>query len=136
MDRSRLVRTVWISSLVGCAISAVAFLAWMGWKTSHGKLEYERVRTLAANLANDEFEMRFRRRPFWPEMYEARLVDDRWHWGRFDPAYFFSTQVSFRNDATDLKFAFSGRPTAQLHQSNRDLGHHQMNRCQGFRLRS
>jgi hypothetical protein len=63
--------------------------------------QHERVRVLAANLANDEFHQRFGRRPFRPEMYEPELRRGRWYWGSFQPAAFFSAEVSFRRDTTD-----------------------------------
>jgi hypothetical protein len=101
MDHSRLIRTVAAISLAVIALMGASLLTWTSWKKWQAKREYEGVREFAANLANDEFEGRFHRRPFRPETYEPELRDDRWHWGGFEPAGFFSAEVSFRRDATD-----------------------------------
>src|SRR5262245_44873769 len=103
MNRAKLTRIVCVSALATVSLIAVMFLTWNGWKQWQGRREYEQVRLFAANLANDEFANRFGQRPFRPDMYEPELHAGRWYWGSFEPAEFFSAEVSFRRDTTDPK---------------------------------
>src|SRR5262245_21590093 len=101
MFRFNEVRAIWLITLAAAVLVVLVTMAWRGWEQRRERLEIDRVRTLAARMANDEFERRFQQRPFRAEMYEPELRDDRWLWGKFEPAEFYSAEVSFRRDITD-----------------------------------
>lgn len=65
----------------------------------------EEATEIAARLANDECEKHYKRRPFSPENYKAVFRDNRWHWGKFDPAgvHGYSAEVAFKKDGSDPK---------------------------------
>jgi hypothetical protein len=66
---------------------------------------------LAAKLANDECERRYRKRPFTAEQHAAVLEGDVYRWGRLDPGgpAGLSAVVTFRADGSqpDLQVYFS-----------------------------
>ena len=49
-------------------------------------LTQHQAASLAAQLANDECEKRFKRRPFTATSFAATYTEGRWCWGRLDPA--------------------------------------------------
>jgi hypothetical protein len=58
---------------------------------------------LAAQLANDQCERKYRRRPFKPGQYPAVLQDGVYHWGKLDiggPGGF-SALVTFYRDGSE-----------------------------------
>ena len=66
-------------------------------------LSAEQAAALSARLANDECERLYKRRPFTPEQYEAKLMDGSYHWGHLDvgaPAGL-SAEVSFKPDGSE-----------------------------------
>ncbi|MDP2897255.1 MAG: hypothetical protein Q8Q12_12000 [bacterium] len=65
----------------------------------------EEAAKAAASLANDECEEHYKRRPFSPENYEPVFRDNRWRWGKFDPAgiHGYSAEVSFKKDGSHPK---------------------------------
>src|SRR5947207_2377260 len=60
---------------------------------------------LAAKLANDESEHRYKRRPFAASQHPAVLRDDEYHWGGLDEGgqAGYSALVTFRPDGTQPK---------------------------------
>lgn len=67
------------------------------------KLSAAEAAELAARLANDQCERRFRRRPFRAEQHQAILQDSSYHWGGLDvggPGGY-SASVTFRQDGSD-----------------------------------
>ena len=50
------------------------------------RLSAQQAAELAAELANDECHRLYRQRPFNSEDYTLSVRNDRWHWGRLDPA--------------------------------------------------
>ena len=66
---------------------------------------------LAAKLANDECERRYRKRPFTAEQHAAVLEGDMYRWGRLDPGgqAGLSALVTFRADGSqpDVEVYFS-----------------------------
>ena len=58
---------------------------------------------LAAQLANEQCERQYRRRPFKPEQHSAIFQGGRYHWGGLDVggAGGFSAVVTFRRDGSE-----------------------------------
>jgi hypothetical protein len=76
-----------------------------------GRLDAAGAAELACRLANERCEQEWRKRPFVPSAFEAKLQDGRWVWGRYTAAgpQGFSAVVTFDR---------SGRlPTVQLYFS-------------------
>lgn len=69
------------------------------------ELSPEGAANFAANLANEECQKLCKRRPFSPGSYRATFRDNRWYWGKFDPAgvHGYSAEVSFRKDGGAAK---------------------------------
>lgn len=69
------------------------------------------VAIMAANLANDECERLYGKRPFYANLYSVEFRDNTWHWGRLDPAGIngLSAEVSFKQDGSNpmIKVYFS-----------------------------
>ena len=68
-------------------------------------LSADQASILAATLANDECERLYKKLPFRPEQYKAKMVDGLYHWGQLDvgaPAGL-SAEVSFKPDGSDPK---------------------------------
>lgn len=58
---------------------------------------------LAAQLANDQCDLQYRRRPFKPEQHPAVFEDGRYRWGGLDVGGVagFSAVVTFRQDGSE-----------------------------------
>ena len=67
------------------------------------KLSPRGAAKFAAKLANRECEELYKRKPFSPKSYKAIFRENRWHWGKFDPAgiHGYSAEVSFKKDGSD-----------------------------------
>ena len=57
---------------------------------------------LAARLANEDCQKRYRRRPFTPDQYDVVLDGDHYRWGKMEVGgrNGFSALVTFRKDGT------------------------------------
>jgi hypothetical protein len=81
-------------------------------------LSTEEASTLAARLANEQCERRYRRRPFKPEQYPAILLDGVYHWGKLDVGGHagFSASVIFYPDGSEphVEVYFSSDTTLGL----------------------
>ena len=73
---------------------------------------------LAAELANEQCATDFGRKPFAPENDRAEFVDERWRWGRWDPAGIdgYSAIVTFD--------AWGSDPEVQIFYSVDLMNHH------------
>lgn len=66
------------------------------------KLLPDEAARVAASLANDECGKHYKRRPFSPKNYEPVFRDNRWRWGKFDPAgiHGYSAEVLLRKNGS------------------------------------
>jgi hypothetical protein len=101
----------WLPSRLALTAIAVLVLACHSVEEHEGRhgaggglSEHEAV-VLAAELANDECERWFARRPFAPSDYPIGKVGRRYRWGHMDPAGVdgFSAEVSFDPDGRDVR---------------------------------
>ena len=71
-------------------------------KRSARALTQEEAATRAAELANDECERLYQKRPFKAQQYAAMLEGEVYRWGRLDPGapYGLSAVVTFRADGS------------------------------------
>lgn len=69
------------------------------------RLSAQQAAELAAEIANEECHRLYKERPFNSEDYALSVRDDRWHWGRLDPAghYGLSATVDFALDGSKPK---------------------------------
>jgi hypothetical protein len=84
---------------------ACAVLAWAGCSSSHHLTNPRQAEQHALALANAKAKEVYGKEPFAPGQFPIILSQERWQWGRFDPAGVdgYSAQVSFRKDKTDPK---------------------------------
>ena len=66
-------------------------------------LSPEEAAELAAQLANQDCERKYKRQPFQPGQHKAVLQDGFYHWGQLDIGGIagFSAMVSFRQDGSE-----------------------------------
>ena len=71
--------------------------------SAHRVLSPQDAAELAAQLANEQCERQFRRRPFTPGLYSAKLQDGLYQWGELDVGGVggFSAVVTFRQDGSE-----------------------------------
>jgi hypothetical protein len=91
--------------LAGCSHRPV-----QGGRTSSSQIKSQALSAgaaaqLAAKLANDECERRFKRRPFSAERYDAVLENGVYRWGRLDVGApgGYSAKVTFHEDGSRPK---------------------------------
>ncbi len=68
-------------------------------------LSTEEASRLAAKLANDECNRIWKVRPFTADLYQPKLKDGSYSWGRLDPGGpgGLSARVTFKHDGTEPK---------------------------------
>ncbi len=90
-----------LTAQLGCAPSQAPGSGQQAGATRRA-LSPENAAVLAAKLANEECQRRYRRQPFQPSQYTAFLRDGIYHWGQLDVGGEggFSSLVTFRPDGS------------------------------------
>ena len=101
---------------VGCVRSTSPGAAQSSEPMERRALSAEGAGMLAAQLANEQCEHQYRRRPFKPGQHSAVFQDGLYHWGKLDVGGVggFSAVVTFRQDGSE--------PHAEVYFSSDALG--------------
>jgi hypothetical protein len=91
-------------------LNTTVFNAYSNSENKQKIITQEQAATLASKIANEKFQSVFGISPFTPESYTAELVDNKWRWGKIDPAAIngCSAIVTFNKDGShkNVKVAF------------------------------
>src|SRR5260221_8915225 len=116
-------QTILLGGMIACLVSQVGCVRSTGHSAgessepvSRGALSAEDAGMLAAQLANEQCERQYRRRPFTPGQHPAIFKDGLYHWGKLDVGGVggFSAVVTFRQDGSE--------PHAEVYFSSDALG--------------
>src|SRR5690349_7506560 len=84
--------TILVGALIACLVAQGGCARSTGQTgqssgpTTRRALSTEPAAVLAAQLANEQCERQYRRRPFKPEQHSAILLEGLYHWGELDVA--------------------------------------------------